>query len=257
MSRVLATNLDTVRLARSMGSKNVEAWFDAALPQDFFAAEPRHFKATGSPLRLVWIGRMVPRKALPLTLDVMVRVQQPATLTVIGDGLPPEEIHRMIAERKLGERVNWMGKLGREQVREIYLNHDALLFAGLRDSCPAQLIEAMGVGLPVITLDHHGAADLVPDGAGLKVPVSDMQGLIRNMALAIDRYAVTTAEERAAMSETGWRYARDLNYTAGAERFERLYREVLHEPKSRDPRADSSTRNTRAAAPGRNTAGTV
>lgn len=252
MSRVLATNTDTVRLAKALGARQVTAWFDAALPKSFFAASPRRFHRTPGPLRLVWIGRMVPRKALPLTLDILAAVQQPATLTLIGDGLPPDEVHRLIAERGLQDRVRWLGKLGREQVRDNYLTHDALLFAGLRDSCPAQLVEAMGVGLPVITLDHHGAADLVPDAAGLKVRITDMPGVIHDMAAAIDRYAALSADERSAMSEAGWRFARQLNYTAGAERFEQLYRDVL-EDVSRHPsrsrtlhsREDKSERDSR------------
>ncbi len=233
MTRVLATNTDTVHLARALGSKRVEPWFDAALPKTFFAPSPRQFTTRGGPLQLVWIGRMVPRKALPLTLDVLARVQHPVQLTLIGDGLPPEQVHRLITDRGLGDRVHWTGKLGREQVRHHYLHHDALLFAGLRDSCPAQLVEAMGVGLPVITLDHHGAADLVPDGAGLKVPVSDLPGVIRDMAAAIDHFATLTASQRSAMSQIGWSFARDLNYTAGAERFEQLYRDVLDTTSSR------------------------
>ena len=232
---VLATNTATVRLARSLGIQQVRAWFDAALPQDFFTPAPRHFRETSQPLRLVWIGRMVPRKALPLTLDILARTEQPSTLTIIGDGLPADHIHNLIEERGLKDRVNWVGKLSREQVREAYLSHDALLFAGLRDSCPAQLVEAMGVGLPVITLDHHGAADLVPNGAGIKVPVTDVNGVIHDMAAAIDRYANFDARERSSMSEVGWTFARNLNYTAGAERFEQLYREILEEAATRGP----------------------
>ena len=239
MSIVLATNTDTVHLAQALGRLDVRMWFDAALPQDFFTLAPRQFHETTQPLRLVWIGRMVPRKALPLTLDSLAQVQEPTTLTIVGDGLDPASVRRLISDRGLGDRVNWVGKLSRDQVRETYLNHDALLFAGLRDSCPAQLVEAMGVGLPVITLDHHGAADLVPHGAGLKVPITDVVGVTRDLAAAIDRYATLGAEERSSMSEIGWTFARNLNYTDGAERFEHLYREIIRSALIRSVRDDS------------------
>lgn len=227
MTIVLATNSDTFRLVKALGKKEVEPWFDAALPQSFFAREPRKFGPTNGPLRLVWIGRMVPRKALPLTLDIMARVQRPATLTIIGDGLPPEQVHRMIADRGLTDRVHWAGRLNRDQVRSAYLEHDALLFAGLRDSCPAQLVEAMGLGVPVITLDHHGARDLVPEGTGIKVPVTDLQGVVRDMAAAVDSYADLSPSDKTAMSKAAWTFARTLSYTEGAEHFDTLYREIL------------------------------
>ena len=54
-----------------------------------------------------------------------------------------------------------------------------------------------------------------------------MNGVIRDMAAAIDCYAKFDAQERSSMSEVGWTFARNLNYTAGAERFEQLYREIL------------------------------
>ncbi len=242
MSLVLATNTDTVQLARAMGKSEVRPRFDAALPSDFFADAPREFAARVGPLRLLWIGRMVPRKALPLTLDVMTQVRRPWTLTLIGDGLPPEQVHRLMAERGLQDRVRWLGKLDRDQVRRAYLAHDGLFFAGLRDSCPAQLVEAMGVGLPVITLDHHGARDLVPDGAGLKVPVTDSDGVVRDLAAAVDRYADLREPELTAMSRAGWTFARTLTYTAGAAYFEQLYHEILQGaavPADRSTRAGS------------------
>ena len=232
MTIVLTTNSDTLRLVKAMGKQEVEPWFDAALPQSFFATEPRAFTATTGPLRLFWIGRMVPRKALPLTLDIMARVQRPATLTLVGDGLPAEQVHGMIAERGLTDRVHWAGRLNRDQVRRAYMEHDALLFAGLRDSCPAQLVEAMGMGVPVITLDHHGARDLVPEGTGVKVPVTNLEGVARDMAAAVDSYADLSGSAKTAMSKAAWSFARTLSYTAGAEHFETLYREILKGPPS-------------------------
>ena len=229
MKIVLATNTDTFRLVKAMGKGQVEPWFDAALPESFFAAQPRTFTdSPEAPLRLLWIGRMVPRKALPLTLDIMAAVRRPATLTLIGDGLPADEVRRMIADRGLTARVRWLGRLGRAAVRSAYLEHDALLFAGLRDSCPAQLLEAMALGVPVITLDHHGARDLVPEGTGIKVPVTDPKGVVRDMAAAVDDYADMSGNDKTAMSQAAWTFARTFSYTAGAEHFEMLYREILN-----------------------------
>ena len=171
---------------------------------------------------------MVPRKALPLTLDVLGAVKHPATLTIAGSGLPEADVRQMIANRGLTQRVRWEGRrLSLDEVRQAYTEHDALLLASLRDSCPAQLVEAMGMGLPVITLDHHGPRDLVPEDAGIKVPVTTPQGVLRDLAAAVDRYSRLTGEEKTAMSRAAWSFARTLNYMTGAELFEALYREIL------------------------------
>lgn len=228
MTIVLATNSDTLRLVKALGKMEVEPWFDAALPASFFATEPRTFSKATAPLRLLWVGRMVPRKALPLTLDVLTKTKHPATLTIAGSGIPEAEVRRMIAGRGLTDRVRWAGRrLSLDEVRQAYIEHDALLLASLRDSCPAQLVEAMGLGLPVITLDHHGPRDLVPENAGIKVPVTTPEGVLRDLAAAVDRYCELSGEEKTAMSKAAWSFARTLNYVKGAELFEALYREIL------------------------------
>jgi glycosyltransferase involved in cell wall biosynthesis len=228
MTIVLATNSDTLRLVKALGKMEVEPWFDAALPASFFATEPRTFVTTAEPLRLLWVGRMVPRKALPLTLDVLTKTKHPVTLTIAGSGLPEAQVRGMIADRGLTDRVRWAGRrLSLDEVRQAYIEHDALLLASLRDSCPAQLVEAMGLGLPVITLDHHGPKDLVPANAGIKVPVTTAEGVLRDLAAAVDRYCELSGEEKTAMSEAAWSFARTLNYVKGAELFEALYRQIL------------------------------
>ncbi len=230
---VLTTNTDTYRLAKKLGAKRIEPWFDAALPDEFFAPRTEPFHTAEQPVRLFWIGRMVPRKALPLALDVLARTRHAATLTIAGDGLPAEQVREMIAARGLTERVHWSGRrLDREEVRHAYQHHDALLLTSLRDSCPAQLVEAMGLGLPVITLDQGGAHDLVPPAAGIKVPVTTPEGITRDLASAIDDFAARSDAAKGAMAEAGWQFARTLTYTQGAELFEALYRQLLQAPQA-------------------------
>jgi glycosyltransferase involved in cell wall biosynthesis len=54
----------------------------------------------------------------------------------------------------------------------------------------AQLIEAMARGLPIVTLDHHGGAVLVPTSAGVKIPVSNARETASNIARAIELLAL-------------------------------------------------------------------
>ncbi len=226
-SLVLATNQDTLALFKSLGCNQAQLYFDAGLPESFFASGPRSFDPEGRPLRLLWVGRMLPRKALPLTLDALSSARSAATLTIIGDGLDAATVEKMISDRGLEGRVKWLGRLDWLQVREAYLQHDALLFTSLRDSCAAQLLESMALGLPVITLDLHGAHDLIPDQAGFKVKVTTRSETIRAIADAIDRYGALPREARNYMSKVAWSFARTLNWPTRAEYAESLYRSLL------------------------------
>jgi glycosyltransferase involved in cell wall biosynthesis len=171
---------------------------------------------------------MLPLKALPLALDALARVPSTISLTIVGDGLPPAKVKEMIADRNLEARVSWQGRrLTWNEVRSAYLDHDALLFTSLRDSFGSQLLEAMALGLPVITLDLHGAHDFVPAGAGFKVSVGQPEETVRNLSNAIEAYASLPWQKRNEISKAVWTLARKSTWAARAEFMEEIYKDVL------------------------------
>jgi len=228
MSFVLAANHDTLNMVRSFGCTRASLMCDTAIPADYFAEEPRNFGEPNGVLRLLWAGRMLPRKALPLALDAMKVTQQDVTLTIAGDGMDPATVHRMIQDRNLEQRVFWRGsRLTFQELRTAYGQHDAMLFTSIRDSFGSQILEAMAMGLPVISLDLHGAHDFVPDEASLKVPVGNPAETVSNLAKSIAEYASFAAGRKNQMSKHAWTFAKTLSWPTRAAFAEALYREVL------------------------------
>lgn len=228
MSFVWAANRDTLNIAQSLGCKNASLMCDTAIPAEYFAEAPRHFTNTSSALRLLWVGRMLTRKALPLALDALSEVHHNVTLTIAGDGMNPRTVHQMIQERNLQRRVFWKGsRMTFSELRHAYAEHDALLFTSLRDSFGSQLLEAMAMGLPIITLDLHGAHDWLPDVASLKVPVGCPEETVRNLVGALEEYASLSLQSRDQMSTHAWNFAKTHTWSVRAELCERLYREIL------------------------------
>lgn len=228
MSFVLAANRDTLSLVRSLGCKNASLMCDTAIPADYFAGEPRTFQPRSGPLKLLWVGRMLTRKALPLAFDALKNTRADATLTIAGDGMDPQTVHQMIRDRNLQDRVLWKGsRLTFQELRTAYAEHDAMLFTSLRDSFGSQLLEAMAMGLPVITLDLHGAHDHVPNAASIKVAVGKPEETVHNLANAIEQYASYPTPRRNEMSSHAWNFAKTLSWSARAEFAENLYQKVL------------------------------
>ena len=171
---------------------------------------------------------MLPRKALPLALDALAKVKHPVTLTIVGNGLSEDIVHQMILERSLEGRVIWAGRrLTVDEVRSAYQEHDALLFTSIRETCGVQLLEAMAVGLPTITLDLHGAKNLVPHDGGFKIPVTTIPEVINAMATAIDDFAAMTIQQKQAMSRANWEFAKSCTWTSRAAKAETLYKQLL------------------------------
>ena len=228
MSEVYVVNRDTMNLAQELGRSDAKLMFDTIIPDGFLAPEPRHFEGQPQPLRILWVGRMVPRKGLLLSLDMLVKVKTDFTLTIVGNGIDAPKVKKMIDERGLTERVFWQDRrLPWVEVRAAYLSHDVLLFNSLRETGGAQLVEAMALGLPIITLNSQGPRDLVPSGAGLKIEVESPSQVVTDGALTIDRFSALSAMARTEMSRVGWEFASELTYSKRAELLETIYRRVV------------------------------
>ncbi|MDZ4065180.1 MAG: glycosyltransferase family 4 protein, partial [Coriobacteriia bacterium] len=156
---VLTSNEQTAELARRLGARNVRISApDSGLPVGYGTDRvPNRVVANG--MRLVWVGRIFAIKALPLALDALELVDDPAvTLDVLGGGTGADQVERWIGERGLADRVRYHGAVDWERVRDFYRSSDVMLFTSVRDSCAAQLLEAMAFGLPIIALDHQGTS---------------------------------------------------------------------------------------------------
>jgi len=224
---VLTTNQETAAKVRALGAKRVELFLDSGLPDSFLPAEfPT--RQPSPTLRLLWLGRLIHRKALPLVLDALAEValRVPFHLTIVGDGPVGPELPELLRQRGLTERVTHRGALPWTAVREVFLTHDVFLFASLRDSFASQFLEAMGTGLPIITLNHQGARDFIPEDAAIKVQVTTPAETVAALARAVE-HCYDQPERRTAMGQVGYNFARTQSWPARSHRLMKLVGEVM------------------------------
>lgn len=167
---ILVSNHDTETMAKNLGAKKTSLFLDPALPPSFYPNKLK-FESHENPLEILWVGRLMPRKGLQLTLEALAIIKDtvPYRLTIVGDGEMGENLPAWIENLGLNHHVNWVGQIPFDAVKQHYLNADLFILTSLRDTCPAQILEAMAYGLPVVTLDLHGSALAVPPGTGIKV----------------------------------------------------------------------------------------
>lgn len=205
---ILVVNPETKALAEQ-GKAPVELTLQAPLAaSDLPPICPVHKE--GPELRLLWVGRLMARKGVPLVLEALSHLRDlPCRLTIIGDdsyGGP--RMAGWLKQYGVEDRVDWRGMQTFDQVKQAYLDHDVFLFATLRDSCAGQLAEAMAYAVPVVTLDLHGGSTLVPDQAGIKVPATKPAETALALADAVRRLAADPALRRQ-MGEYGYSFVRD------------------------------------------------
>lgn len=222
---VLAANEDTASLARRLGAERVECIIDSAVEPAFLSASPPVRESAS--LRLLWVGRIFAIKALPLALEAVAAARRrcDVTLTIVGDG-PAANVGRRTAERLgLKDVVTWLGQRPWTEVAAAYDTHDALLFTSLRDSCPAQILEASARGLPVIALNHQGVPTVLPANAGIRVPVSSPRTTVPALASAIVE-ASSDRKRLAAMGAAGLEQARTQTWASKAAAMVHEYQRV-------------------------------
>lgn len=107
---------------------------------------------------------------------------------IIGDGPLRPELEARIQAAGLAGRVTLLGALKQEEVRAhlssaaMFVLPSVVTSRGDRDGIPVALMEAMAVGLPVVTTRVSGIPELVEDGvSGLLADPGDAAGLARAM----------------------------------------------------------------------------
>jgi glycosyltransferase involved in cell wall biosynthesis len=81
-------------------------------------------------------------------------------------------LHRLIADAGLEDRVSWLGE--REDVPELVRALDVLLLPSWEEPFGRALIEAMALGVPVVSTNVGGPPEIVEDGReGFLVPPRD------------------------------------------------------------------------------------
>ena len=115
--------------------------------------------------RLIAVGRLAYQKNYPMMFEAFKRLMNefPSySLVIYGDGPQREELESLIASSQLQERVLLAGKT--EKIIEEMNNSRAFLMTSDYEGMSNAMLEALCVGLPIITTDVSGAKDLVEDG---------------------------------------------------------------------------------------------
>ncbi len=145
-------------------------------------------RRSDEPLRIVWTGLHIPRKALNLGLRALARLPDELEweLHVLGEGPRTRAWKRLARKLGIAGRCRFHGWLERDRALALMGQGHLLLITSLRDLTSTVTVEALALGLPVVCLDHCGFAAVVDEDCGIKVPVTTPGRVITGLADAVE-----------------------------------------------------------------------
>ncbi|MBM3228160.1 glycosyltransferase family 4 protein [Candidatus Peribacteria bacterium] len=116
-----------------------------------------------TPLRILFLGRLVGFKHLPALLQAMEDLPH-ATLTIAGSGPLLSRLQTSVRECSAADRIRFIGNREGSEKQKLFHEHDLLVLPSLTEISPNVALEARAVGLPVLLTQETGLSASLQKG---------------------------------------------------------------------------------------------
>lgn len=199
---------------------------------DHFRYTPRT-PGSGETVGLLSVSRLVEKKGLEFAIRAAASLARRGIdlkYTIIGDGPLRCELDGLIEELGAGDRITLTGWRPQDEVlsamnwAHVLLAPSVTAFTGDQEGIPVALMEAMAMGLPVVSTFHSGIPELIENGvSGILVPPRDCKALEKALHDLISSPCTWPAMERAARDKV----EREYNSKRQVRRLEELYVDTI------------------------------
>lgn len=175
---------------------------------------------------LVYVGRVAFEKNIDFLLDVVAQVRrsQPNVLLIIaGEGPALANLKKQVRQRGLTEQILFIGYLRNPQdLWSCYQAGNAFVFASRTETQGLVLLEAMALGVPVVSTAVMGTKDILDAGEGALVAEDNVEAFAKRVVYLLER-----PDLQAELSKQGLAYVEEWRAERMAERVEVLYQSLI------------------------------
>ena len=140
--------------------------------------------------RLVCVGRLCEQKGQLLLVEAAGRLKAAGRafqLVLVGDGEMRADVEELIERHGLHDHVTITGWMSGDEVRSELLKARAMVLPSFAEGLPVVIMEALGLGRPVISTYVAGIPELVENGkCGWLVPAGSVDALEKAMLEVLD-----------------------------------------------------------------------
>ena len=184
-------------------------------------------RANQSRVRILTIGRLIPRKGFQFLIKALPQVIEQAQvdfeIEIVGDGPHRDALVALAKGLKVDRKIRFPGSVSYSELPQKYREADVFVLCSLAEGMPLVVLEAMGTGLPIVASRVQGIEDLVRDGVnGALFPPEDVNGLARSLAEFIN-----DGEERIRMGKSSIDLVQKYDWKNIANAYLAIYERIL------------------------------
>ena len=196
---------------------------------DLSRFEPTRRDPCPKRVRILTIGRLIPRKGFQFLIGALPQIAESAShdfeIEIVGDGPYQKELLKLAADLNVAEHIRFAGSVPYSELPQKYRDADIFILPSLAEGMPLVVLEAMGTGLPIAASRVQGIEELVADDVnGALFDPGDADGLARSLVKLIN-----AGKGRIEMGKTSVERVKPYDWKHIADAYLALYADILAE----------------------------
>jgi len=175
---------------------------------------------------LLHVGRVAHEKNIGFLLTVVARLKadHPEILFLIcGEGPAKTDLEQQVNRMGISDNVKFVGYLDREtELLDCYRAADVFVFASRTETQGLVLLEAMALGVPVVSTAVMGTIDILSPNRGALVAEEETGDFAQKVSRLLSNHAL-----RLSVGDEGREYANTWSAPATARRMVDIYQGVV------------------------------
>lgn len=146
-------------------------------------------KAQSRVYKLLVVARFALEKGLDRLIDILAGLPENYQLSLVGIGVLKNQIAQKVVDLGLTSRVQFYGQIN--NIQEVMLEHDLMVLSSYTEGFPNVVLEALNIGLPVVTFKVSGIPELIINGFnGYILEQNDIHGFQQSVihACTVDNW---------------------------------------------------------------------
>ena len=177
-------------------------------------------------LRVLCVSRLIERKGIRYLIEAIAKLN--AELTIVGEGRREAALKSLTRELGVENRVTFAGYVPHDAVHGYYEAADVFVLPSFNEGMSNTVLEALAAGLPIVTTDTGGTAELLEDN-GHVVPAGDASAI----ATAVRSYR--NPEKRRVHGRRSRTIAEAMSWEDVAAQYRTLYDRLCQPDRPRAP----------------------